>query len=143
MFLYIIDNHPNITSNRFCGLVFQSTCPAGDGDYEWTINIPEGTPTTRRAKIGDGDLINILQFSDIHFDANYKPYGNADCGEPICCQNDQPDATLPENECGYWSDYRAGDTPWHLVEEVVRHAKTQVYIHFINIYYLKEPILQI
>ncbi|KYB28199.1 Sphingomyelin phosphodiesterase-like Protein [Tribolium castaneum] len=126
VFLYAMDNYANFTSNRICGSILQAQgCPTGDA-FEWSIDLPSGN-SPERPKPNDTDVptFTILQLSDIHYDPNYTPNGNADCGEPICCQPDQGEPSSPENACGYWTDYRDADSPWHLVEETVRQAKTQ------------------
>jgi sphingomyelin phosphodiesterase len=122
-----MDNYGNFTSNRFCGSVLQSFgCPPGDA-FEWTVDIASGN-SVERPPPDDTNLqsFTILQLSDIHYDPDYTPNGNAACGEPICCQSDQGEPESPEQACGYWTDYRDADAPWHLVEETVRQAKTQV-----------------
>ncbi|XP_008192876.2 sphingomyelin phosphodiesterase [Tribolium castaneum] len=124
IFLYTIDNYPNFTSNRVCGGFLQGhNCDTGDA-FEWTINIPSGN-SPERPKPSGTDSFTILQLSDIHYDPNYTPNGNAVCGEPVCCQPDQGEPSGPENACGYWTDYRLGDSPWYLIEETIRQTKTQ------------------
>lgn len=124
---YIVEHHPDIKANRLCGSVLQAfDCSTGD-DFDWSIVIPTGNAAERPQLKGKSEeSFNILQLSDIHYDPNYKPYGKATCGEPVCCQEDQGEADSPETACGYWSDYRDADVPWHLVEETIRHTKTQV-----------------
>ena len=127
VFLYVIDNYANFTSERVCGSVLQSYgCSAGDA-YEWSVTIPSGN-SQDRPKPNDTEVpsFTILQLSDVHYDPDYTPNGNAVCGEPLCCQSDQGEPASPEETCGYWTDYRAADSPWHLVEETVRQAKRQV-----------------
>jgi sphingomyelin phosphodiesterase len=138
VFLYIIDNYPNITSNRICGSVLQGLgCPAGDA-FEWSIDLPSGnSPERPKPNDTNPETFNVLQLSDIHYDPNYVPNGNADCGEPICCQGDQGEPNSTETTCGYWTDYRDADVPWHLVEETIRQTKTQ---EFDYVYYTGDII---
>jgi sphingomyelin phosphodiesterase len=136
--IYAMDNYGNFTSNRFCGSVLQSFgCPPGDA-FEWTVDIANGN-SVERPPPDDTNLqsFTILQLSDIHYDPDYTPNGNAACGEPICCQSDQGEPESPEQACGYWTDYRDADAPWHLVEETVRQAKTQ---DFDYVYYTGDII---
>ncbi|RZC34304.1 sphingomyelin phosphodiesterase-like [Asbolus verrucosus] len=138
VFLYVIDNYPEFTSNRVCGSILQSYgCPTGD-DFDWSINIASGNSPVRPTP-NDTEVksFKILQLSDIHYDPNYTPNGNADCGEPICCQGDQGEPASPELACGYWTDYRDADAPWHLVEETIKQAKTQ---EFDYVYYTGDII---
>ncbi|KAJ3657707.1 hypothetical protein Zmor_009492 [Zophobas morio] len=136
-FIYILDNYPDLTSNRICGSVLQTLgCPKGDA-YEWSINLPSGNSPDRPKPNDTTDSFKILQLSDIHYDPNYTPNGNAECGEPICCQEDQGEAPSEEAACGYWTDYRDADVPWHLVEETIRQVNTQ---EFDYVYYTGDII---
>ncbi|KAJ8960386.1 hypothetical protein NQ314_006076 [Rhamnusium bicolor] len=62
-------------------------------------------------------LFNILHISDIHYDPLYTPGKSSKCGEPLCCQADQPDGTDASNTCGYWTDYKDADIPLHTIHE--------------------------
>ncbi|XP_044255456.1 sphingomyelin phosphodiesterase-like [Tribolium madens] len=135
---YIIEHYPDIKANRLCGSVLQAFgCSTGE-DFDWSIIVPPGN-AAKRPQLNDesSGSFNILQLSDIHYDPNYKPYGKAKCGEPVCCQEDQGEADSPDTACGYWSDYRFADVPWHLVEETIRHTKTQ---DFDYVYYTGDII---
>lgn len=127
--LYIMDNYDGIKSERLCGSLLQNyDCPTGD-EFEWSINIPTGNAKERpQLNTSSESSLKILHLSDIHYDPKYTPNANADCGEPVCCQDDQGEASSPETACGYWSDYRLADSPWYLVEETIRQTKTQVII---------------
>jgi sphingomyelin phosphodiesterase len=96
-----------------------------DKEIDWSINIAPGE-SKDRPKLNQTGSFTILQLSDFHYDPGYVPGGNADCGEPICCQEDQGEPSSSDKSCGYWSDYRDSDPPWYLVEETIRQAKTQV-----------------
>lgn len=136
--IYIVDNYPDIKPERLCGSVLQSFgCPTGDG-FEWTIDIATGN-AAERPELDDDSTgsFNILQLSDIHYDPYYKVNGVADCGEPICCQEDQGEATAEQAACGYWTDYGMADAPWYLVEETVRQTNTQ---DFDYVYYTGDII---
>lgn len=121
-----MDNFPNITSDRFCGSVLQSYGCSPGAEFDWSIDIAEGESPERPNTTPSADnAFSILHLSDIHYDPNYKVNGNANCGEPICCQADQGEPASAEDACGYWTDYRDADSPWALVEESIRQAKTQ------------------
>ncbi|RZC34305.1 sphingomyelin phosphodiesterase, partial [Asbolus verrucosus] len=136
--IYIVDNYPDIPASRLCGSVLQAFgCPTGDG-FDWSINLPSGnSPERPKPNDSNAQSFQILQLSDIHYDPNYKPYGKADCGEPVCCQEDQGEGASAETSCGYWSDYRDADVPWYLVEETVRQTKTH---EFDYVYYTGDII---
>jgi sphingomyelin phosphodiesterase len=135
---YIVENYPDIQAERVCGSVLQNFgCPTGD-DFDWSIVIPPGNAAAR-PQLDDpsDDSFGILQLSDIHYDPYYKVNAEANCGEPVCCQEDQGEASSPETACGYWSDYRLADAPWYLVEETVRQSQTH---DFDYVYYTGDII---
>jgi sphingomyelin phosphodiesterase len=123
IFLHIIDHYP-VRSGRICGLLLQSYGCPNEGVFNWSVELPGGESVERVSH--KGGSFRILQLSDVHYDPNYTPYGNADCGEPVCCQGDQGEGSSVEKRCGFWTDYRDADVPWHLIEETARQVKTQV-----------------
>lgn len=98
------------------------SCPLVDEEYNWTVDIDNGPPTSLRPEDGD-DIINIVHITDIHYDPKYEPYGNSDCGEPTCCRRGQNDTNVNGRLAGYWGDYSSCDSPWHAVVDVLDHIR--------------------
>ncbi|XP_058058895.1 sphingomyelin phosphodiesterase-like [Anopheles bellator] len=123
--LYIIDNRPNLPISSVCAVIFQSgACDLNDANFSaWSVDIdPNGTPVTESKsgapQRGPNDL-KVIQLTDLHFDPNYRAGYNADCGAPACCRESQGIPEDPEAAAGFWGDYRACDTPWNAVEDII------------------------
>lgn len=106
--------------------MLQSAGCQHEHDVDWSIEIPKGVSPDRPQSFNSTESLKILHISDIHYDPLYTPNGNAECGEPICCQNDQGKPDSSSNACGYWTDYRNADTSWHLIEEILAQIKNYV-----------------
>ena len=121
--LYIVDTKPNLTASTICGVVFESeSCPLIDDEFDWTVNIDSGPPKLIDADDSE-EIINIIQITDIHYDPNYEPYGNANCDEPTCCRRGQNDTNTNNKVAGYWGDYNYCDSPWHAVVDVLEQIR--------------------
>ncbi|XP_015834710.2 sphingomyelin phosphodiesterase isoform X1 [Tribolium castaneum] len=135
--LYIVDNTPDLDSTRVCGSVLQSIgCPSGN-NFNWSIQLPSGGSPFTPKSYDKKQSFKILHLSDFHFDPDYTPGGNEDCGEPICCQSDQGKPNSSETTCGYWSSYKEADTSWKLVKETVKQINTH---QFDYLYYTGDII---
>ncbi|EGI64819.1 Sphingomyelin phosphodiesterase [Acromyrmex echinatior] len=120
--LYIIDSKPNLTADTICGVLLESPfCPLNNNEFNWTVNIDDGPPKYIKPEESN-ETINILQITDIHYDPNYEPYGNAYCNEPTCCRKGQNDTNTSGKVAGYWGDYHYCDSPWHSVLDVLDHV---------------------
>lgn len=104
-------------------LLESQSCPLNDDEFDWTINIDDGPP--KFIERVEGDEMNLLQITDIHYDPNYEPYGNSHCGEPVCCRKGQNDTNKIGELAGYWGDYNYCDSPWHTVVDFLDHIKSQ------------------
>ncbi|XP_076234537.1 sphingomyelin phosphodiesterase [Calliopsis andreniformis] len=125
--MYIVDSRPNLTANTICGVVLESkSCPLTNPEYNWSININKGPNVV----VGEHNVtehnvteeINILQLTDFHYDPEYEPNGNTNCGEPVCCRKGQ-NTTNANSLAGFWGDYASCDTPWHSIIDVFSHIK--------------------
>lgn len=83
---------------------------------------------TSFSQVQGGSELNILQLTDFHYDPLYKPGSNAQCDEPLCCQNGTPSS--PENAAGYWGDYNVCDMPWHSVTNLIERIKNNHVMNF-------------
>ena len=120
--LYIIDSKPNLTADTICGVLLESPfCPLDNNEFNWIVNIDDG-PSKWIKPEESNETINILQITDIHYDPNYEPYGNAYCNEPICCRKGQNDTNTSDKVAGYWGDYHYCDSPWHAIIDVLDHV---------------------
>lgn len=70
----------------------------------------------------------VLQITDYHWDSEYSPDGNANCGEPTCCRKDQGAPATPEDRAGRWGDYRSCDIPWDTVAEFIKHTQEKLHV---------------
>lgn len=133
--LHIINAKPNLTASSICGVVFESqSCPFNIGDeFKWTINIDSSPPKLINDYEND-NIINIIQITDIHYDRNYEPFGNAYCKEPTCCRKGQNDTNTSNKVAGYWGDYNYCDSPWHAVVDVLEQIKATHQVCRIKIY---------
>ncbi|XP_029175142.1 sphingomyelin phosphodiesterase-like [Nylanderia fulva] len=121
--LHIVDTKPNLTASTICGVILESqSCPLTDDEFEWTVNIDSSPP-----KLVDADeseeSINIIQITDIHYDPNYEPNGNANCNEPTCCRKGQNVTNTSNKVAGYWGDYNYCDSPWHAVVDILEQIR--------------------
>lgn len=133
--MHIVDTKPNLTASTICGVVLESeSCPLIDDEFDWIVNIDSGPPKLIDADESE-EIINIIQITDIHYDPNYEPYGNANCNEPTCCRKGQNDTNTSNKVAGYWGDYNC-DSPWHAVVDILEQIKAthQVYRKK-NLYY--------
>lgn len=121
--LHIIDTKSNLTASTICGVILESeSCPLIDDEFNWTVNIDSGPPKLVDAD-GSEEIINIIQITDVHYDSNYEPYGNAYCNEPTCCRKGQNDTNTSNKVAGYWGDYNSCDSPWHAVIDILEQIK--------------------
>ncbi|CAG9854053.1 unnamed protein product [Phyllotreta striolata] len=126
VFMYIIDHKQNITGAEACGISYQYQGCELPETFDWSIEIPPGNTVQKPQSTGRNSF-NILHITDIHYDPRYAEGKTNNCGEPVCCQNDQPDGITSEDTCGYWSDYINADIPWRTVMEALDETKKQQY----------------
>lgn len=118
-----MDAKPNLTASAICGVVLESqSCPLIDDEFNWTVNIDSGPPKLIVADESE-EIINIVQITDIHYDRNYEPFGNAYCDEPTCCRRGQNDTNTSNEVAGYWGHYNYCDSPWHAVVDVLEQIR--------------------
>ncbi|CAH0547909.1 unnamed protein product [Brassicogethes aeneus] len=125
--LFIIDNKRNLTPERVCAIYMPThKCVDPQAD-KWTVNIPPPlTPNEETsAPPNASETMKILQITDIHYDPDYTPGSEADCGEPLCCQKGAPKS--PDSAAGYWGDYHSCDMPWHSIENLMEQVKKEKY----------------
>ncbi|KAJ8922714.1 hypothetical protein NQ315_007749 [Exocentrus adspersus] len=137
IFTYMIDNDEDISGSRICGLVLSEKNCDTKGNYQWTIDVPPGI-TIEKPKADATKTFNILHISDIHYDPRYTPGKAKQCGEPLCCQDDQEDGTDASDSCGYWSEYSSADVPLHTLQEAFNHISTTQ--EFDYIYYTGDTV---
>ncbi|KAF5302364.1 hypothetical protein FQA39_LY10403 [Lamprigera yunnana] len=127
-FEYII-KRSRVTSERVCSIVLQEYDCIDNSTEDWTINIPSPPSQTDsvdnyKEETFEAKPFKVLQLTDLHYDPNYRPNSNANCGEPVCCQKGSTPAT-PEDAAGYWGDYRHCDLPWHAFVDALNHIVTE------------------
>ncbi|XP_060531078.1 sphingomyelin phosphodiesterase-like [Cylas formicarius] len=131
--IHIADKHKDLDGKRICAILLQSNgCSANSTDLEWSVDLPSGY-TSKKNRSKSEESLKILQLSDLHYDPLYTPGKSNECGEPLCCQNDQETGDVEAGTaCGYWSDYKAADVPEYLFDEVLRQAQTSNpdYVYF-------------
>lgn len=82
-----------------CYWLLKDKCVKPEGYLpDWSITMPDKQPPTY-----DRQPINItphtpiskfLFFTDMHMDVRYKAGASANCGEPLCCRDNNP---IPSN----------------------------------------------
>ncbi|CAG9826411.1 unnamed protein product [Diabrotica balteata] len=127
IFLYIIDNTPKLNAIDACGIALQYNDCALNAKYNWTIDVPLETKAIKTKKVTSEKTFNILHITDIHYDPRYTVGRINSCDEPVCCQDDQPNATTSGEACGYWSDYINADIPWRTVVNALNQTKNHNY----------------
>ncbi|XP_043271532.1 sphingomyelin phosphodiesterase-like [Venturia canescens] len=132
--LFIVDQDQQIDPADVCGLGLQSEyCSTISDKYNWQIEIDENPPNDIVPPDVEGDF-KVLQLTDIHYDPVYEPYGNSQCGEPMCCRKGQNDTNTGDSVAGYWGDYNDCDLPWHALIDALVHMnsthKDLSYIYF-------------
>ncbi|GLH11753.1 Uncharacterized protein GBIM_16515 [Gryllus bimaculatus] len=129
IFMYIMDNNPNLPAERVCGLLLQDGQQTCNPKYaiEWTLEVPLGEKPQPAVKEipENGESYTVVQISDIHYDPRYTIGGNANCGEPTCCRQDQGSPASPSDAAGYWGDYRSCDMPWHAVVDALEQIEKE------------------
>lgn len=122
--LYIVDHDPLIDPADVCGLGLQSKyCSTVSDKYNWDIEIDEGS-SNEIAPLEIEGTFKVLQLSDIHYDPIYEPYGNSQCGEPMCCRKGQNATNTSGKVAGYWGDYDNCDLPWHALIDALEHINS-------------------
>ncbi|XP_053954606.1 sphingomyelin phosphodiesterase-like [Anastrepha ludens] len=124
--LYIIQNS-KIDSRTLCSLFMEyNYCNVNNADYNWTLTIDSGGVAVTAPKsdlpVKNGNELQILHLTDIHYDPLYTPGALAECVEPQCCQRGAG-STDTEKAAGYWGDYRDCDAPWNMIDDAFNHIK--------------------
>ncbi|XP_060525780.1 sphingomyelin phosphodiesterase-like [Cylas formicarius] len=130
IFVSIVDKHPELTGGQLCGIRFENKgcVPDNKTAIDWEVDIPPLLESAKRKVRGQPGTIKILHISDLHYDPMYTANKTNVCGEPICCQSDQPEGNVVEGTaCGYWGDYTGADAPWRLFQAVTDQLRTHDY----------------
>lgn len=107
-----------------CSVYLGPTC--GDLQspvHNWTIDVDQSQkPASRPFPVitEGGRSIRVLQLADTHYDPEYKPGSNGDCGDPICCRSGSP--ATPEATAGNWGYPGDCDIPLRTLESMMQHA---------------------
>lgn len=80
------------------------------------------------------DPLTIVQITDVHYDPYYNPGGNAVCHMGACCRRNQGPPKDAASAAGHWGDYRACDSPWEAIVDIIKHVKSK-YEHIDYIYF--------
>lgn len=122
---YIVEQHPDLTAHDICAIVYQSeNCGTPKAErLEFEVQISGQPPAVTDHKgpsPGSGQYYKVVHITDIHYDPEYTPGGNALCDEPMCCRADQGTAK-PGEGAGRWGDYRDCDLPWDTVAKSIQN----------------------
>lgn len=137
-----------IDADRVCSIYYQHlNCAESDRlATEFPVNFPVPAPPKESksaspisSSAAEATPLVIVHLSDFHFDPYYTPGSDAHCEEGICCRRDQGFPNDPGNAAGFWGDYRACDSPWHTVEDIVNRVKAE-YKHIDLIYYTGDTV---
>lgn len=138
--LFIIDNKRNLTPQRVCSIILQHNKCHDPDAINWTIPLPPAPHALSHKPVHVADKLTnlrILQLTDIHYDPEYQPGSNSNCGEQLCCQTGHPKEF--KDQAGFWGDYNVCDMPWHTVENLAKHIKEK-FKHFDYLYYTGDII---
>ncbi|XP_017783886.1 PREDICTED: uncharacterized protein LOC108567753 [Nicrophorus vespilloides] len=121
--LYIIDNKPDLNGAFACPTLLQSYGCRGSDPVEWDVEISDGKTVSKIE--GSNKSFKVLQFSDIHYDANYQVGSLANCPYPVCCEFDSGEPLKPEDvAAGKWGEYSC-NTPMDTLEATFKHILKQ------------------
>ncbi|XP_071959555.1 sphingomyelin phosphodiesterase-like [Antedon mediterranea] len=117
-----------ISPDELCTRLLGVTCgDPSDPGSPWNVtfpNIPKPTPTPPKPPKAGSPTLRILHLTDLHYDRRYKVGSNAECGEPLCCRdNDGPPAKGVAG-AGAWGDYRYCDSPKWLIINLLEHLSS-------------------
>uniref|UniRef100_A0A1Y1N7Y8 Sphingomyelin phosphodiesterase n=3 Tax=Photinus pyralis TaxID=7054 RepID=A0A1Y1N7Y8_PHOPY len=136
-FVFIIDNKPDITPERFCAIRLQEYGCVDPNYVPWRIDLPPGrSPSLPRRP--SGQTTSVLHLTDIHYDPLYQPESNADCEDVLCCEITSGIPKQAIHEAGFWGDYRPCDMPWQSFENLLSQVKNK---HRIDSVYLTGDII--
>ncbi|XP_044758085.1 sphingomyelin phosphodiesterase-like [Coccinella septempunctata] len=129
--IYIIDNK-NIKPEEVCGVYFQYSGCINPFAKKWTIDIPPHSADSVKLQKSNGNLLNIVQITDVHYDPLYKAGTNAKCDMPLCCEERNGIPTDHQNAAGTFGDYRVCDMSKNsLVDLMTVIRKTQKKIDYV------------
>ncbi|KAK5650745.1 hypothetical protein RI129_001774 [Pyrocoelia pectoralis] len=123
-FLYIIDNKPDITPERFCAIRLQENGCEDPNYAPWSIGLPPGHSPPLPKK-SPGQKKNILHLTDIHYDPLYQPESNPNCDAVLCCESTSGPPKSSNDGAGFWGDYGVCDIPWHSFEDLLNQITKQ------------------
>lgn len=126
-----------LSAEQVCGLILPSTCYSPDlpwNKIKWNVTIPGVIP--RNSSSGNRiprslrTTARVLHLSDIHMDLNYKPGGNVDCSEPLCCRVPGK-MKASDRQAGYWGSLGYCDTPYWTLENFLQQTSKNTYDYII------------
>jgi len=84
---------------QLCYWLLEDVCGSKPEGFlpSWNItlpDVPQPPPQLPTEPEPNQPTTRFLFFTDMHIDLEYKPGGNAVCGEPLCCRSDD---TEPSN----------------------------------------------
>lgn len=134
--MFIINQRPNLSAHKMCGVIFQGRFCASDAtlaEFDFSIDVDANQPELRGSKDNsvapsENDL-TIVHITDPHLDRKYQTGSLAACNETSCCRNDQP---IPENQkddpsvaASRWGDYRKCDSPLEVISDACGQIRRQ------------------
>lgn len=85
---------------QLCFWLLKGKCPKPSGFMpDWNISIapPSGQIEPLKSTPQNIDILKALYFTDIHVDFRYDVGSSANCGEPLCCRDNDGKATNGSN----------------------------------------------
>ncbi|XP_077990260.1 sphingomyelin phosphodiesterase-like [Glandiceps talaboti] len=126
--LYVVDKLV-LSPEEACGVLFGSSCGHPfDPHFFWNLTLPDipkpPVNPPKPPKAGS-PVSRVLQLSDLHYDRQYKVGAKADCGEPLCCRDNDGSPGPSSQGAGKYGDYRNCDSPKILLENLFDHISSE------------------
>ncbi|GFO01813.1 sphingomyelin phosphodiesterase [Plakobranchus ocellatus] len=118
-----------LSPDEVCGIVVGPNCgdPYNPLD-NWNVtfpNVPQPAPVPPIPPKPGSPTLRVLHLSDTHYDAHYKAGSNANCGEPLCCRQDDGVPANTSDGAGKFGDYRNCDTPLWTLENMLQKLSAE------------------
>jgi sphingomyelin phosphodiesterase len=83
---------------------------------EWMEQVLADKPALPLPQVNSTERFKFAHITDLHFDLEYIPGSNTNCGKPLCCRDGVGTA-------GPWGDYNC-DVPYQTMEAALRQLAT-------------------
>ncbi|XP_035828045.1 sphingomyelin phosphodiesterase, partial [Aplysia californica] len=131
--VHYVFGHLVLSPSELCGTVLGTSCstPYNPGEM-WNVTLPttpKPTPQPPTPPKPKSPTLRFLQITDMHLDFLYKAGSVIDCGEPVCCRDNDVTPSLRSGKvygqgAGRFGDYQSCDAPLSMVLTMFKHLST-------------------